>query len=60
MGISTIEWKDIRQDIDALYEVKVMHEGKRYLLRSPFQGVCGKVLRTVGVAAPASVIEIKT
>jgi len=34
-----VEWEDIRQDIDALYEVEVMHEGKRYLLRSPLQGV---------------------
>jgi len=44
-----VELEDIRQDIDALYEVEVMHEG--YLLRSPLQGVCGKVLRAVGVTA---------
>ncbi len=57
---SHIEWDEIRQDIDALYEVEVMHEGKKYLLRSPLQGVCGKVLKAVGVAIPPSVTETKT
>ena len=33
------EWDETRQDLDALYEVEVMHEGKKYLLRSPLQGV---------------------
>lgn len=54
------EWDEMRQDIDALYEVEIEHEGKRYLLRSPFQGICGKVLKAVGVAAPPSVTEAKT
>jgi len=54
------EWDEMRQDIDALYEVEIKHEGKRYLLRSPLQGMCGKVLKAVGVAAPPSVIETKT
>lgn len=54
------DWDEIRQDLDALYEVEVMNEGKKYLLRSPLQGVCGKVFKSVGVAPPPSVIEIKT
>ena len=54
------EWDEIRQDIDAFYEVEVMHEGKKYLLRSPLQGVCGKVLKAVGVAIPPLVAETKT
>jgi len=54
------EWDEIRQDLDALYEVNVMHEGKGYSLRSPLQGICGKVLKALGVAAPSSVIEVKT
>jgi len=37
-----------------------MHEGKGYSLRSPLQGICGKVLKALGVAAPSSVIEVKT
>jgi transposase len=54
------DWDEIRQDLDALYEVKVVHEGKSYLLRSPLQGVCGKILKRVGVAPPATVIETET
>ncbi len=54
------EWDEIRQDIDALYEVEIEHKGKRYLLRSPLQGMCGKVLKAVGVALLPSVAEVKT
>ncbi len=54
------EWDAIRQDIDALYEVEIEHEGKRYLLRSPLQRVCGKLLKAVGIAPPLSLREAKT
>ncbi|MEW6213929.1 MAG: IS1634 family transposase [Nitrospirota bacterium] len=53
------EWDEMRQDIDTLYEVEIEHEGKKYLLRSPLQGMCGKVLKAVGVAVPPSVTETK-
>lgn len=52
------EWEEIRQDLEALYEVEVMHEGRKYSLRSPSQGVCGKILKVVGVAASPVVREI--
>lgn len=54
------DWDKIRHDLDALYEVKVMHEGKNYLLRSPLQGVSGKILKAVGIAPPPVVTEART
>lgn len=51
-------WEEIRQDIEALHEVEVEQEGKRYLLRSPLQGIFGKLLKAVGVAVPASVKKL--
>lgn len=46
------EWDQIRQDLDALYEIEVESGGKTFLLRSPLPGVSGKVFRAVGVAVP--------
>lgn len=54
------DWDEIRRDLDALYEVKVAHGGKSYLLRSPLQGVCGKILKATGIAPPPTVTETKT
>jgi hypothetical protein len=54
------EWDEIRQDLDSLYEVEVIDGGKKYLLRSPLQGVSGKVLKAMGVASSPTVIEVKT
>ena len=42
-----------------LEEVEVLHHGKRYLLRTPLKGVCGKVLQGAGVAIPPPVREVK-
>ena len=41
-----------------LEKVEVRHRGKRYLLRTPLKGVCGKVLQGAGVAIPPSVREV--
>ncbi len=49
-----LEWKDIRQDLRALSQVEVREGENRYLLRTPLQGVAGKVLQAVGVAIPPS------
>lgn len=48
------EWEEIRQDLDALYEVEVKDDEKTWRLRSPLQGVAGKVFQGVGVAIPPS------
>ena len=54
-----IEWDVIRQDLEALEQAKVREGEQWYLLRSPLQGVAGKVLQAVGVAAPPSVLPIE-
>ena len=48
------EWDEVRQDLEALYEVEVESDGSTYLLRSPLRGVCSKVFKAVGVAIPPS------
>jgi transposase len=50
-----VEWNELCQDLEALTEVEVRHGEERYLLRTPLQGVAGKVLQAVGVATPPSV-----
>jgi hypothetical protein len=46
------EWKQLKQDLEAVYEIEVADDGKRWLLRSPLEGIAGKVFKAVGVAAP--------
>lgn len=48
------EWKQLKQDLEAVYEVEVEQDGKTWLLRSPLQGVAGKVFKACGVAVPPS------
>ncbi len=50
-----LEWADILRDLETLEEVEVRHQGKRYLLRTPLKGVCGKVLQGARVAIPPPV-----
>ena len=50
------EWQEVRQDLEALSEVRVRDGDQTYLLRSPLQGVAGKVLQAVGVAIPPPVL----
>ena len=50
-----LEWNDIRHDLQSLDEVEVREGEDIYLLRTPLQGVAGKVLQAVGVAIPPSV-----
>ncbi len=52
------EWDQIKQDLEALYQVEVNQDGKTWLLRSPLQGIAGKVFRAVGVAVPPSAREL--
>jgi transposase len=50
-----VEWKELCQDLEALEEVEVYQGDQRYLLRTPLQGVAGKVLQAVGVVIPSPV-----
>ena len=49
------EWADVIADLDRLEMVEVEQDGKRCLLRSDVQGMCGKVFQAVGVAIPPTV-----
>jgi len=53
-GLS-LEWDAIRQDLQALDQAQVREGDQWYLLRSPLQGVAGKVLQAAGVAIPPPV-----
>lgn len=51
------EWDQMRQDLEALYEIEVEQDGKTWLLRSPLQGCAGKIFKACGVAVPPSARE---
>ncbi|MGH2552669.1 MAG: IS1634 family transposase, partial [Chitinophagaceae bacterium] len=52
-----LEWQQMRQDLDALYETKIAVDGKSYWIRSPLQGVANTVFRTSGIAIPPTIRE---
>jgi len=47
-----LEWAHVVQDVDALAEVTVQHQGKQFVLRTDTVGVAGKVFQAAGVALP--------
>ena len=53
------EWEDILRDLDALEEVEIEQNGKRFLLRSKTKGCCGDVFKAVGVALPQTVKQVE-
>lgn len=53
-----LEWNDIRRDLKSLAEVAVAQGNATYQLRTPVQGVAGKVLQAVGVAIPPTARQI--
>lgn len=52
------EWDQMKQDLEALYEVEVEQEGKTWLLRSPLKGCASQVFKAVGVAVPPAAKEV--
>lgn len=50
-----LEWNDIKHDLAALSEVGVRQGDQTFLLRTPLQGMAGKVIQAAGVAIPPSV-----
>jgi transposase len=52
------EWAHIKQDLQALQETYIEENGKRLVTRSKSEGVCGKVFQSVGVAMPATILEL--
>lgn len=57
MGES-LEWADVIRDLDALEEVEVIQQNKRFLLRNEIQGTCGKVFQSIGVKLPQTVRQV--
>lgn len=53
------EWYDVLHDIDALEEVEIEKDGKRFVLRSEAQGCCGEVFKATGVGFPPSFRQVK-
>jgi len=52
------EWSEIKQDLEALKEVTIEENGKRFAIRTQCLGVCGKVFKAVGVALPPTIREV--
>jgi hypothetical protein len=50
-----LEWAELLRDIEALQQIEVESDGKRFLLRSDLQGSCAAVFKAVGVAIPLNV-----
>lgn len=55
-----LEWGEVLRDLDALEEVEVVHQGKRFILRTTLQGCANEVFRAVGVRVPTMVRQADT
>ena len=53
-----LEWANIVDDVDAVEEITLKHNGNGFILRSDTTGVAGKVFQAVGVALPAVLKQI--
>ncbi len=53
------EWDDILQDLDALEEIELEQNGKRFILRSQTKGCCSDVFKAIGVALPQTIRQIE-
>jgi transposase len=49
------EWLHIKQDLEALKQVIIEENGKRFAVRSECKGDCGKIFQAVGVALPPTI-----
>lgn len=52
------EWADVIRDLDALQQLEVTHQDKRFHIRTQLRGACNAVLRAVGVALPQTVCQL--
>lgn len=53
-----LEWADVIRDLDALEDVEVEQDDKRFRLRTEARGTCGVVFRAAGVALPPTVRQL--
>jgi len=54
----TLEWSDIKRDLEALQEIAIEENGRRLAVRTECRGVCGKVFQAVRVAIPQVIREM--
>ena len=47
-----LEWSQVVEDVDSLEEIRLMHHGNHFVLRSDVKGVAGKVFQALGIALP--------
>jgi len=52
------EWTAIKQDLNALQQVTIEEDGKRFAIRSECKGHCGNIFHAVKVALPSTIREI--
>lgn len=52
-----LEWRDIIQDLNELFEIEICLSGKKYILRSETKGTAGKIFQAAGVALPPKLIQ---
>jgi len=57
-GLS-VEWEDLKRDLDRLEEVEVHASGKRFILRSEAQGALGSVFQSAKIVLPPAVRRIE-
>ena len=51
-------WSEVKQDLEALKEVTIEENGKRFAIRTQCLGGCGKVFKAVGIALPPTIREV--
>lgn len=51
------EWADIKRDLNALQEITIEENGRKFIVRSECKGICGKVFQAAGVALPPTIRE---
>lgn len=54
----SLEWADIKQDLEALQEVTIEERNKTLAIRTECIGTCGKIFQSVGVAIPPTIREV--
>jgi len=54
-----IEWAHALGDLQALEEIEVDHQGKRFVLRTEARGTTGKLFQAAGVALPPTIRQVE-
>ena len=52
-----LEWADMIQDLNELFEMEIRLSGKEYILRSETKGTTGKIFQVAGVVLPPKLIQ---